>query len=325
MRLHNKFFNLLTFIMALVPVAVLSVMAIFILYYSTPSIRYEGLSFFTTYLWNPGFEFKPPVSVNGVLAPAGSSFGLGLFLLGTLSTSLLAIVISFPISFLISLNVESYLPEKARKFTVSMIELFAGIPSVVYGLWGILVLEPVLFRYIEPWMSKNLGFIPGFRGEIYSGAGLIASGIILSFMIIPIITSVIVNSFETVPKDVKEGVFSLGATKWEVGRYLMTGYSRASTIGGTLLGLGRALGETMAVLMVSGAIVNTLPTSIYSATNTMAAAIASLLDSAFFDPTGMNIAALSELALVLMIISLAVNLLGRQIAGRGVLRGYEND
>lgn len=311
--------------MALVPAGVLVSIIIFVSYYSIPSIRYTSFSFFTTYLWNPGFAFKPPVLVHGVLAPAGSSFGLNLFLLGTLTTSLLAILIAFPISFLISLNIELFLPKKTKKFMISMIELFAGIPSVVYGLWGIIILEPVLFSSIEPWMANHLSFIPGFKGEIYSGAGLIASGIILSFMITPIITSVVVNSFDSVPKNVKEGLYSLGATKWEVGKYLFMGYSKASTVGGTLLGLGRALGETMAVLMVSGAVVNTLPTSIYSATNTMAAAIASLLDSAFFDSTGMNISALAELALVLMAISLAVSLLGRKIAGRGALRGYESD
>lgn len=325
MKASNKIFNFFTLIMAIVPAVVLVSIIVFVFYYSIPSIKYNSFSFFTTYLWNPGFQFQAPILKHGVLAPPGAAFGLDLFLLGTLSTSALAILIAFPVSFLVSLNVELYLPQRVKKIMVSMIELFAGIPSVVYGLWGIVVLEPILFRNIEPWMAQHLSFIPGFKGEIYSGAGLVASGIILSFMITPIITSVIVNSFDTVPNDVKDGLYSLGATKWEVGRYLMTSYSRASTVGGTLLGLGRALGETMAVLMVSGAVTNILPTSIYSATNTMAAAIASLLDSAFTDSTGLNLAALAELAVVLMLISLTVSLIGRKIAGRGVLRGYESD
>jgi phosphate transport system permease protein len=325
MKASNRVFNFFTFVMAIVPAVVLISIIVFVLYYSIPSIRYNSWSFFTTYLWNPGFQFQAPIMKHGVLAPAGSAFGIDLFLIGTLSTSALAILIAFPVSFLISLNVELYLPSKIKRVMVSMIELFAGIPSVVYGLWGIVVLEPLLFRNVEPWMAQHLAFFPGFGGEIYSGAGLIASGIILSFMIIPIVTSIIVNSFDTVPKDVKDGLFSLGATKWEVGKYLMTSYSRASTVGGTLLGLGRALGETMAVLMVSGAVTNILPHNFYSAINTMAAAIASLLDSAFTDSTGMNLAALAELAIVLMLISLTVSLIGRKIAGRGVLRGYESD
>ncbi len=325
MKTSNKFFNFLTLLMAAVPAVVLISIIVFVVYYSIPSIKYNGISFFTTYLWNPGFQFQAPIIRHGVPAPAGSSFGLDLFLLGTLSTSALAIFIAFPVSFLVSLNVELYLPARIKKFVVSMIELFAGIPSVVYGLWGIIVLEPLLFNNIEPWMAQHLSFIPGFKGEIYSGAGLIASGIILSFMITPIVTSVIVNSFDTVPKEVKDGLFSLGATKWEVGKYLITRYSRASTVGGTLLGIGRALGETMAVLMVSGAVTNVLPSNLYSATNTMAAAIASLLDSAFTDSTGMNLAALAELAMVLMLIALAASVIGRKIAGRGALRGYESD
>lgn len=325
MKATNKVFNFFTFLMAIVPAVVLVSIIVFVLYYSIPSIKYNGISFFSSYIWNPGFQFQTPVVKHGVLAPPGAAFGLVLFLLGTLTTSALAILIAFPVSLLISLNIQLYLPAGIKRVMISMIELFAGIPSVVYGLWGIIVLEPILFRNIEPWMAQHLSFIPGFKGEIYSGAGLIASGIILSFMITPIVTSVIVNSFETVPKDVKYGLFSLGATKWEVGKYLTMTYSRASTVGGTLLGLGRALGETMAVLMVSGAVTNIIPTSIYSATNTMAAAIASLLDSAFTDSTGLNLAALAELALVLMLISLTVSLIGRKIAGRGALRGYESD
>ena len=312
-------------VMSFVPLFILVSIFVFVLYYSFPAIQYMGIRFFTTYLWYPGIESRPPVHVNGVTAPYASSYGLILFLTGTLVSSALAIIIALPLSFFSSIAVELYLPSRMKKVLISIIELFAGIPSVVYGLWGIIVLEPVLFYNIEPWMKENLSSVPGFAGEIYSGAGILASAIILAIMITPIIVSVMVNSFDTVPVEIKQGIISLGATKWELGKYLITGYSRMSTYGGTLLGLGRALGETMAVLMVSGAVVNVLPSSFYSAINTMAAAVASLLDSAFFDSTGMSIAALSELSLVLMIISLTVNVLGRRIAGRSALRGEELD
>ena len=325
MDTSNKFFNYFNFAMSLVPAVILITILSFVLYYSIPSIIYNGTTFFTSYLWNPGIESHAPVVVRGITAPYNSSFGFLLFFLGTLISSFLALLIAFPLSLLVSLTVELYTPQKTKKALVSLIELFAGIPSVIYGFWGIIVLEPLLYNSVEPWMSAHLSFIPGFSGEIYTGAGIIASGVVLSLMIAPIITSIMVNSFESVPGDIKQGITSLGATKWETGRYLITGYSKASTYGGAILGLGRALGETMAVLMVSGAVVNLLPGSIYSTINTMAAAIASLLDSAFFDGTGMNISALSELALVLMGISLAVNLIGRKLAGRGALRGYEND
>lgn len=325
MKISSKIFNFFTFLMSLYPVIVIILIFTFLLYYALPAIRFNGLSFFTTYLWNPGKPFATPVYQNGVLGQADASFGMLLFLLGTVVTSTIAIVIALPVSFLISLNVEMYLYSRAKKGVVTLIELFAGIPSVVYGLWGILVLGPILYTGVEPWMATNLGFIPGFGGVVTSEFSFLGAGIILSLMITPIITSVLVNSFESVPKDIKDGLFSLGATKWEVGKYLITGYSRSSTVGGTLLGLGRGLGETMAVLMVGGGALNYLPTNIYSATNTMAAAIASYLDSALQDATGMSLYALAELGLVLVIISTFVNLLGRLIAGRAVLRGSEVD
>lgn len=321
----NKIFNSFLFLMALVPAIILVAIFGFILYYSIPSIIYNGTHFFTSYLWNPGLSDRPPWVVNGITAPYQSSFGWLLFLFGTVVSSLMALVIALPVSFIVAIAIVLYSPMSVKKPLISMVELFAGIPSVVYGLWGIIVLWPLLGKSIEPWMNANLSFIPGFSGVVYTGAGLIASAIILSLMITPIITSVMVNSLDSIPADIKEGAFSLGSTRWEVGKYLMINYSRSSTVGGALLGLGRALGETMAVLMVSGAVVNIWPKSIYSTINTMAAAIASLLDSAFFDGTGMNISALAELALFLMIIALTVSVIGRKIAGRGALRGYEND
>lgn len=325
MDTKNKFFNFFTFLMSLVPAVVLLVILAFILYYSIPSIIYNGSNFFTTYLWNNGNPNRGITTIRGVDAQFGASFGFLQFLVGTIISSFLALLIAFPLALLVTLTVEFYTPQKTKKGLVSMIELFAGIPSVIYGFWGIVVLEPLLYYNIEPWMSANLSFIPGFSGYVYTGAGIIASGFILSLMIAPIITSIMVNSIESVPADIKQGISSLGATKWEVGKYLVTGYSKASTYGGTILGLGRALGETMAVLMVSGTVLNVLPRNIYSTINTMAAQIASYLDSSFFDGTGMSISALAELALVLMGISLVVNMIGRKIAGRGVLRGYEND
>ena len=310
--------------MSLVPAVILLVIVAFILYYSIPSIIYNGTNFFTTYFWNNGNP-NGYTTIRGIQAQQGAAFGFLQFLIGTLLSSFLALAIAFPLALFVSITVEFYIPLKAKKAMVSIIELFAGIPSVIYGFWGIVVLEPLLYYNIEPWMNRYLGFIPGFSGDVFTGAGIIASGFVLSLMIAPIITSVMVNSLDSVPVDIKQGISSLGATRWETAKYLITGYSKSSTYGGTILGLGRALGETMAVLMVSGTVLNVLPQNLYSTINTMAAQIASYLDSAFFDGTGMSISALAELALVLMGISLAVNLIGRRIAGRGVLRGYEDD
>lgn len=331
----DRIFNIITFIMSLVPAIIVLAIAGFLIYYAMPAIEYNGLGFFQSINWYPGNPTLPPVNYHGILAPANSSFGALAFIYGTLLTSALALLFALPISYFVSLTVELYLPVKIKKFLISLIELFAGIPSVVYGFWGVLVLIPLLYKNVEPAMSSFFSKIPYFShipilgpaltGPVISGYGVMASAIILTVMILPIITSVMTNSIDSTPNEIKYGVYSLGATRWELGKYLLNKHSVTSTFGGALLGLGRALGETMAVLMVSGALINALPVNLYSTTYTMAAFIAAALDSAFFDTTGMNIAALCELGIVLMAISLVVSVFGRMIAGRGVLRGYQND
>ncbi len=326
MNYSNKIFDYTTFLLSLVPAFFLFAILIFIGYYALPSIRFNGLHFFTSYYWKYGDFSVPPISTNGISHLEGASFGALLFALGTALTSAIAILIAFPVSFISSLTVELYLTKKIKKLAVSMIELFAGIPSVVLGLWGLVVLVPLLEHHIEPWLSQNLSFIPLFSGPLLGGGqGIIASSFILSIMVTPIITSVMVSSFDTVSPEVKQGLYSLGATRWEVGKFLILKYLRGSTIGGTLLGLGRALGETMAVLMVAGGAFNSLPTSMFAPINTMAAWVASQLGDIYEDTSGMFLSGLAEVALILMIISLIVNLIGRKIAGRGALRGYTND
>ncbi len=321
----ERIFHYFNFFMALIPISIILLILAFLSYYSYRAIIYNGTNFFTSYLWYPGQFSRNPIIVRGILVPYGSSFGALLFLIGTLLTSLIAIAIALPTSLIASLTINLYVPRRLKRLSISMLELFAGIPSVVYGLWGILVLEPLLFRFLEPWMRDHLAFIPGFSGAIVSGSGIIASGLILSIMILPIITSVVSDTMSSISSSVKDGAYALGATRWEMGKYILRQGSKIQTLGATLLGLGRALGETMAVLMVSGSVLNTLPDSIYSPINTMAAAIASLLDSAFIDPTNMNVYALTELGLLLFFITMVVNIVGRTIVGRGILRGYEHE
>ncbi len=317
--------------MSLIPIIIILSIVSFLMIYSIPSFIYNGLGFFQSFTWNPGVgEYQlPPITVHGVQVLQDASYGILSFLFGTVLTSLLALAIALPVSFFITITLQFYLPFRSRKFLTSLVELFAGIPSVVYGFWGFFYLTPILGKYIEPWMSANLSQIPVvgivFSGQVLYGYGIIASAIILSVMIIPIITAVMTNSINSTSKEITGGVTSLGETKWELGKYLLLRHSRSSTAGGALLGLGRALGETMAVLMVSGSLGGGLPSSLYSSINTMAAAIAEKLAGYKFDTTGMYLSALSELALVLMAVTLVASVLGRKIAGRGVLRGYEND
>ncbi|MFP3255062.1 MAG: phosphate ABC transporter permease subunit PstC [Thermoplasmata archaeon] len=318
----DKIFYFLTFLISIIPIFLVVMLFSFLLYYSIPSIKYNGLKFFTSYYWYPGQVYLPPVNINGILVPYGSSFGILLFLYGTLITSLIALIIAFPISIVVSLAVNLYVNEKFKKLIISLIELFAAIPSVLYGLWGIVYLEPLLSNFIEPAMNKYLGFMPFFSGNIYSGAGILASSIILCLMILPIMTSVINGSILNFSTSIKEGAIALGATRYEMARLIILRGIKIQIFGAAMLGLGRALGETMAVLMVSGSVFNIMPSNIYSPINTMAAALASLLDSAFMDSTGMNLYALSELGLTLMLITLAASLIGRFIVGLGIIRGF---
>ncbi|MCL4332992.1 MAG: phosphate ABC transporter permease subunit PstC [Candidatus Thermoplasmatota archaeon] len=314
--------------MALTPVLIIIGIVSFLFFYSYPSIFYNGSNFLTSITWYTGLQGNV-VQSHGFSVQSGASFGILVFLVGTLLTSGLALLIALPASFFISISVEFYLPSRIKSILISFIELFAGIPSVVYGFWGVLFLEPILYNYIEPWMSASLGSIPVlglvFGGQVTSGYGIIISAIILSIMIIPIITSVMTNSLDKAPKEVRESIYSMGATKWEVGRYLLSSFHKSSTWGGAMLGLGRALGETMAVWMVAGGLQGALPSSLYGTINTMAAWIASQLDSAYMDSSGMTISALAELSLILMGVSLIASVIGRRIAGRGALRGYQND
>ena len=319
---NEKFFKFFTFLISLAPILIVLVLLSFLIYYSIPSIRFNGWKFFTSYYWYPGQVYLPPVNVNGILVPYGASFGILMFLYGSLITSLLALLFAFPISLIISLIVNLYLIEKVRKLVISAIELFAAIPSVVYGLWGIVYLEPILSKYIEPFIADHFGFIPFLSGPIYSGAGIFASSIILCLMVLPIITSTINGSMMNFSTSIKEGALALGATRFEVGIKIILRNLKLQIFGATMLGFGRAFGETMAVLMVSGSIYNIMPENLYSPINTMAAALASLLDSAFVDPTGMNLYALTELGLILMLITLIVSLFGRAIVGIGIIRGY---
>ena len=157
----QKIFSLFNLAMALMPVALMILIISFLVYYSIPSIRYNGLSFLTQPVWNPGNFNQPPVVVNGVSAPLHSAFGMYIFFAGTISTSLIAITIAFVFSIFISINLTLYTPSRLKGILSTMIEVFAGIPSVVYGLWGIVVLEPIMFNTIEPGIASFLGFIPG--------------------------------------------------------------------------------------------------------------------------------------------------------------------
>jgi phosphate transport system permease protein len=275
----------------LIPAALCAVI-LFLLIYSAPAIGFNGLGFVTGINWNLGDLYDNPVMTRGVQVPQGASYGILVFIVGTLASSLIAILIAVPLSVGAAIFLAEAVPPKIRPALALLVELVAVVPSVVFGLWGIAVLIPFIGKYLSP--TGN-------------GYGLLAAAIVLALMITPIIATTLLDALMQVPKENRESAFALGATHFEVVAKAMMPMVRTTLIGGIVLALGRALGETMAVAMVSGGGINILPTSIFSPISSIASFIVTQLDSAESDPTNMAVRSLAEIALVLFIITLAVN------------------
>ncbi len=304
--------------------AILAMLAIlvFLLRDSWPSIVYNGWHFVTSQTWNIGSLYSTAVTHrNGATAAAGASFGILPFIVGTVLSSLIAVVLAIPLAVALALLLVEYLPAKIGDSLSFMVEMLAGIPSVVLGLWGLAVLIPWIGQSFGPFLAHWLGWIPIFKGPIGSGQGLLASGIVLTVMIVPIIAASTRDVLRQTPRETKDGALALGLTRWEVIRAVSLPWASSGIFGAVVLGLGRALGETMAVLMVSGNAANYLPHNIYSPVGTMAATIVSFLDSAMSDPTHMAVHALAEVALVLFVISVVVNVPARLLLSAAARKG----
>jgi phosphate transport system permease protein len=253
--------------------------------YSLPSIKAFGVHFFIDKTWDP---------VTG-------EFGALPFLLGTLITSFVSLIISLPFSFAIAIFLGEYFTKGvASSILKSGVELLAGIPSIIYGFWGLFVLVPVMRM-----LQIELGVTP-------YGVGILTSSIILAIMIIPYSASIGTEVVQLVPSDLKEAAFSLGATRFEVIKAVILPYARSGIFAGILLSLGRALGETMAVTMVIGNS-NFLPTSIFSPANSMASVIANEFSEA---TEKIYLSSLVEIGLLLFIVTMIVNIIGKYIIGR---------
>jgi phosphate transport system permease protein len=285
-------FRLSVLALSLLIPAALCAVVLFLVIYSGQAIAFNGLHFLTDINWNLGDLYDDPVTVHGVSVPSGAEYGILVFIAGTLISSALAILIAVPLSIGAAIFLSEAVPGRVRPILSMLVELIAVVPSVVFGLWGIAVLVPFIGHHLSP--SGN-------------GYGLLAASIVLALMITPIIASTLLDALLQVPKENRESAFALGATHFEVVSKAMLPMVRTTLVGGIVLALGRALGETMAVLMVSGGGVNILPTSLFSPISTIASFVAGQLDSAEADPTNMSVRALAEVALVLFLITLAVN------------------
>jgi phosphate transport system permease protein len=314
----------------LIPAA-LGAVVLFLLVYSGPAMLFNGIGFLSGINWDLGDLYGDPVITRGVLVPSGASYGILVFIVGTLLSSFIAILIAVPLAVGAAIFLAEAVPVLERKLpswvptlrpALSMlVELVAVVPSVVFGLWGIAVLIPFIGNDLGPAISDTLGWIPGgffAGGNTGNGYGLLAASIVLALMITPIIATTLLDALMQVPKENRESAFALGATHFEVVSKAMMPMVRATLVGGIVLALGRALGETMAVAMVSGGGINILPTTLYSPMSSIASFIVTQLDSAESDPTNMAVRSLAEIALVLFIITLAVNA-GAKLLASGAL------
>jgi len=292
---------------ALAPGTLLALLLV-LLISAWPAVIWGGLSFLTHSVWSLGNLYAGlPVAHRGVSAPPGAAYGALPFIVGTLLSSLLALGLAVPVG----LGVAICLAERARGIVAHglgfFVELTAGVPSVVFGLWGFITVVPWVARRAGPLLAHLLGFIPFFRGPVLSGQGLLASGIVLAAMVLPLMAAIARDALARVPGEVRDQGRALGLTDWETLRDLVLPAAAPGIVGGVVLALGRALGETMAVVMVSGAGA-LVPHTLYSPVTTMASAIVIDLDSAFTDSTGMAVHALAEVAVALLLLTVFVNL-----------------
>ncbi len=262
-----------------------------------------------------------PIVKNGVQAAPGAAFGILPFIVGTIGSSIIALIIGVPIALMTAFALVYKVPPSLAKIVSPVIELLAGIPSVIYGLWGMTVVAPWVEYGLGPWLSHLGHMVPFLAAPVGTGLGLLTSGLVLAVMIIPIITSTARDLLKQVPTLPVEGALALGMTSFESVLHVAWPWAKRGIIGAVILGWGRALGETMAVLMVSGDAANYLPANLYSPISSMAAAIASMLDSALTDFSGLSVHALALIAVTLLLITMLTNLLARllvQFGGRRV-------
>jgi phosphate transport system permease protein len=291
LRLGDKVFRLLTKTAAIGVLIILGGVMFSLIDGSLPALRTFGLDFLLEQRWNPVTEKF------GALAP----------IYGTLVTSFIAMLIAVPIGLLIAVFLTELCPMWLRRPIGIAIELLAGIPSIIYGIWGLFVFAPFLQETLQPFLIATLGNIPGlsvlFAGPPY-GIGVLTAGLILAIMVLPFITSISRDVFDAVPPVLKEAAYGVGCTTWEVVRNVVLPYTRVGVIGGVMLGLGRALGETMAVTFVIGN-AHKISASLLAPGTTISATIANEFTEAVGDLYTSSLIALGLILFVITFIVLA--------------------
>jgi phosphate transport system permease protein len=294
-RVGDPFLRVLTGLAALAGVGVLVWIAYTVFNQASPAISRFGLGFIGTSAWDP----------------VHLHFGAADFIFGTIVSSVLALIVAAPMSVAIAVFLTELAPRVARRPTSILVELLAAIPSVILGLWGIIVLGPFLSNHLEPALHSAFGWIPLFSGTP-SPYGMFSAALILTIMTVPIVSSITREIFQTTPSEFKEGAYALGATRWEMVRMVVIPYAGPGIVGAVILGLGRALGEAIAVTQVIG---NTpgVHASLFQPSGTLAAQIASEYQGA---TSNLEIASLVYLAAILLVITLIANVAARLIVRR---------
>ncbi len=299
LRLSDVAFRHLTRFAAATVLVILGGIIISLVWGSLPALRAFGISFLYEEVWNPVTEKF------GSIAP----------IYGTIVTSLIAMLIAVPVGLFIALFLTELCPMWLRRPIGIAIELLAGIPSIIYGIWGLFVFAPFLQQHVQPFLIALFGEIPIlstlFAGPPY-GIGVFTAGLILAIMVLPFITSISRDVFEAVPPVLKEAAYGLGCTTWEVARYVVLPYTRVGVIGGVMLGLGRALGETMAVTFVIGN-AHRISGSLLAPGTTISATIANEFTEAVGD---LYTSALIALGLILFVITFIVLAIARLLLMR---------
>lgn len=288
--LADRLFGLAAKAAALFTLVVLAAILVSLTVNAWPAITKFGFGFLTSTTWDPVKE----------------DFGGLVMIYGTVMTSLIALLIAVPVSFGIALFLTELSPAWLKRPLGIAIELLAAVPSIVYGMWGLLVFSPVLSTYVQQPLQKTFGDVP-YLGALFSGApvgiGILSAGIILAIMIVPFIASVMRDVFEVTPTLLKESAYGLGATTWEVVSKVVLPYTKAGVVGGIMLGLGRAIGETMAITFVIGNFNQLNSLSLFQAANSITSALANEFAEA---GEGLHQGALMYLGLVLFFITFVV-------------------
>lgn len=295
-RLGDRVLYGICLLAALLSVATIAMIGYQVVHGAAPAISKFGLGFLLETTWQPNF----------------GEFGAGSLIFGTAVSSFVALLLGAPIAISIGLYLSLLAPSGVRGVVAPLVEMLAAIPSVILGFWGVLVLAPFVQGTFEPWLHDTLGFIPIFGAPETTGSSIFTASLILTIMVVPIIASISRDLFLAVPRDVQEGASALGATRWEIVRGVILPSTASGVAAASLLGLGRALGEAIAVAQVIGA-GSEIQASLFRTGDTLAARIANQFPGAL---TEMHKASLFYLGAILLVIGLASNLVAQWIGRR---------